>query len=140
MTSAKTSSWTSVDLAADEREQRCAFEPVGAVDPGDLADRGVEVELAHERVVHLTAGEAAGPAHQEQHADATVVHRGLGVGERETVVGRQDHERVRPTRPFSSSALSTVPTPWSSDRALALNDAMSRRVRGVSTMFSGGRE
>ena len=36
--------------------------------------------------------------------------------------------RVLSTRPCSSSALSTSPTPWSSDRALALNDAMSRRV------------
>ena len=55
------------------------------------------------------------------------------------MVSGQDHEGVA-HQPFSSRALRTVPTPWSSDRALALNDAMSRRVIAVSTMFSGGRE
>ena len=36
--------------------------------------------------------------------------------------------KVLSASPFSSRALSTVPTPWSRDRALALNEAMSRRV------------
>jgi hypothetical protein len=40
----------------------------------------------------------------------------------------------------SSSALSTAPTPWSSDRALCLNAAMSRRVASVSGRFAGGLE
>ena len=37
----------------------------------------------------------------------------------------------------SSSALSTAPTPWSSERALCLNEAMSRRVIGESGRFGG---
>ena len=47
---------------------------------------------------------------------------------------------VRSVSPKSWSALSTAPTPWSSERALALKAAMSRRVAGVSGRFAGGRE
>ena len=39
--------------------------------------------------------------------------------------------------PMSSMASSTMPTPASSERALALNAAMSRRISGVSGMCDG---
>ena len=47
---------------------------------------------------------------------------------------------VLSTRSSVCSALSTAPIPWSSERALALNAAMSWRVRGVSGRFGGGSE
>jgi len=47
---------------------------------------------------------------------------------------------VSSASPCSSSALSTAPTPWSSDRADPLKPAMSRRVSGVSGRFAGGSE
>ena len=83
-----------VDVTADQREQRRALEPRRLVDAGDVADRRVQVEVAHQRVVDPPTGEAPGPPHDEHHADATVVHRRLRVREREAVVGREDHQRV----------------------------------------------
>ena len=47
---------------------------------------------------------------------------------------------VSSVRSCSSSALSTAPTPWSSERALALKEAMSRRTSAVSGRFGGGEE
>ena len=44
------------------------------------------------------------------------------------------------TRPKSWRAWRTAPIPWSSERALALNAAMSRRVTGVSGRLAGGSE
>ena len=47
---------------------------------------------------------------------------------------------VLSARPRESTASSIAPTPWSSERALSLNAAMSRRVSGVSGRFAGGCE
>jgi hypothetical protein len=47
---------------------------------------------------------------------------------------------VSSERSCSSSAFITAPTPWSSERALALYEAMSRRVSAVSGRFAGGSE
>ena len=47
---------------------------------------------------------------------------------------------VSSTRPDASSSLSTMPTPWSSERALALNAATSARTSGVSGRLFGGFE
>ena len=45
---------------------------------------------------------------------------------------------VSSRRPRASSSSSTAPMPASSERALALNAAMSRRISGVSGRFGGG--
>ena len=50
-----------LDLAAHQRHQRGALQPVGRLDPGQLAEGRVDVEVADRRVDHLAAGEAAGP-------------------------------------------------------------------------------
>ena len=56
------------------------------------------------------------------------------------VVHQSPKAADRSASPFSSKALRTVPTPWSRERALALKEAISRRVCGLSAMFSGGLE
>ena len=45
---------------------------------------------------------------------------------------------VSSASPASSSPCRTAPTPWSSERALALNEAMSARVAAVSGSCPGG--
>ena len=47
---------------------------------------------------------------------------------------------VSSARPAGSSALRTIPTPWSSERALALNAATSARTSGASGRLAGGWE
>ena len=47
---------------------------------------------------------------------------------------------VSSASPAVSSALSTIPTPWSSERALALNAATSPRTSGASGRLAGGCE
>ena len=48
--------------------------------------------------------------------------------------------RVRSASPVECRPLRTAPIPWSSERALALNAAMSWRVCEVSGRFGGGSE
>ena len=80
-----------------------ALEPVGSLDAGDVADRRVDVEVAHERVVDPPSLEAARAPHDQHHADAAVVHRAFASGNaRPWSVVRITS--VSSTRPCSSSA------------------------------------
>ena len=73
-------SWTSCASRAHHGQQRAPLDEGGRLDPGQLADRRVEVDLRHQRVGHAAAVEAAGPADDQQHADAAVEQGRLAPG------------------------------------------------------------
>ncbi len=81
-----------VDLAAQERHQRLALQPVRRIDPGDLAEGRVDVEVGDRLVDHLAAGEGA--AHDHHHAGTAVGQRRLAAGEGDAVVGGADDQGV----------------------------------------------
>ena len=82
-----------VDLAAHQRHQRSALQPVGLLDPGQLAEGRVDVEVGDRGVDHLAAGEA-GAAHDHHHPGAAVVQGRLGAGEGDAVVGGAEDQGV----------------------------------------------
>jgi hypothetical protein len=79
-------------LAADQRHQAGALQPGRLLDPGQLADRRVDVEVADEAVEDAAAEEAAGAAHDHHHPDPAVIQGRLRVGEGEAVVGGADDQ------------------------------------------------
>ena len=119
MSSAKIASLTSVASRAHHAAAASGPAAAGRLDAGELAERREEVDLRDERLGDAAAVEAAGPAHDQHHAEAAVGQRRLGARERSpwSVVRITS---VSSARSCSSSALSTAPTPWSSERALAL--------------------
>src|SRR3954453_15179635 len=60
--------------------------------PRDVAQGGVDVEVADHRVVDLSAGESARPAHEEHDAGAAVIERRLCAWEGEAVIRRADDQ------------------------------------------------
>ena len=106
--------------------------------------RREEVDLGDERVGDAAAAEAAGPAHDQHHAEPAVGQRRLGARERQPVVGREDHERVvgesgrraRPAprrRPGRASARSPCRPPCrAASRACRGGCARRQRVERVA--------
>ncbi len=86
----RTSSLAPVTIGISERP--CSQS--GCVDPEHVADRREEVDVRHERVGDLAAGEPARAAQDQHHADAAVGQRRLGAREGDAVVGGADDERV----------------------------------------------
>ena len=126
-------------VTADEREQRLALQPGRVLNAQHVADRRVEVEVAHQRVGDAATLETPGPrmSNMTPIPRSYIVHLASGKARPWSVVM---NTRVLSASRLSSRALRTVPTPWSRDRALALNEAMSRRVCALSRTFSGGLE
>ena len=94
MSSAKIASLTSsTSLRITGRIERPCRKS-GRVDPEQVADRRIQVDLRDQRLRHAAAVEAARAAHDQQHADPAVGQRRLRARERQAVVGREDHQRV----------------------------------------------
>lgn len=83
-----------VGLPAREGYQRPALEEVGRLDPGELAQRGMDVEVGDERIGDVPATEPARAAHDEHHAEAAVEERGLRAGEGDAVIGGEHDQRA----------------------------------------------
>ena len=81
-------------LAADQRQQRAPLDVRRRLDPGELADRRVDVEVLHQRVDRLAAAEPARAAQDEHDAGAAIGQGRLRPGNGQAVVGRADDERV----------------------------------------------
>ena len=82
-----------LDVAVDERHQRRTLKERRPRDARDLAERGVEVEVAHHRIDHPPAVEAARAAHDQHHPGSPVIEGGLRAGERQPVVRGADDQR-----------------------------------------------
>ena len=81
-------------VAAHGGDERAALDVVGDPDPDQVAERREQVDPRDERVVDAAAVEAARAADDQRHAEAAVAQRRLRAGERDPVVGREDHDRV----------------------------------------------
>jgi hypothetical protein len=79
---------------ADERHERAPVGGRGRRDPGELAERGVEVDLGDERVADPAATEASRAADDEHDADPPVGEPALGPRDGEPVIRGEHHERV----------------------------------------------
>jgi len=81
-------------LTLDQRHQRLALEEAGWIDPGDLAQGRIDVELGDHQIDDLAAVEPVRPAHDHHHPDAAVEQGRLGLREGEAVVGGADDQGV----------------------------------------------
>ena len=81
-------------LAPDERQRGGALEQARATDLEQVAEGREDVDMRHQRVANLAAAEAAGPAHDQHHADAVVGQVALHARAGDAVVRGADDQGV----------------------------------------------
>ena len=94
MISANTASFTSSASPRTSGSSERPWSQCGRLDPGELADRRVEVELGDERVDDRPPWKPPGPRMISSTPMPRSVERRLRAREGEAVVGGEDHERV----------------------------------------------